>query len=146
LVPKIRVKLKSVELPEQIIFWRWVNVNILGVVTSNSVYHINISNDSKEVKVFDIVESMKNDQIIGYSLSPDEKWGALTGLFVTNEPVKVINGHIQLYWIDGGKQQLLEGHSCTFGRAYVHNETHKSNIFSFVEKKQSDKNSTMHIS
>jgi hypothetical protein len=89
---------------------------------------------------------MKSDQIIGYSLSPDEKWGALTGLFVTNEPTKVINGRIQLYWIEPGKQQLLEGHSCTFGRAYVHNETHKSNIFCFVERKLNEKNFTIHIS
>ncbi len=42
-----KAKLKHIEFAENIVFWKWVNSNILGVVTTNSVYHVNISNDSK---------------------------------------------------------------------------------------------------
>jgi hypothetical protein len=41
---------------------------------------------------------MKEDQIIGYALSPDEKWGALVGISSSPDG-KTVNGHIQLYLI-----------------------------------------------
>ena len=84
--------------------------------------------------MFDRAGDLKDDQIIGYVLAPDEKWAALFGIS-SPDGGKTINGHIQLYFIEGGKQQLLEGHACTFGQAYLHNESHKSNIFCFVERK-----------
>lgn len=66
-----KAKLKHIEFAKNIVFWRWVNANILGVVTTTSVYHVNISNDSKQVKVFDRAGDLKEDQIIGYVLGPD---------------------------------------------------------------------------
>lgn len=93
-----KVKLKHIEFSENIVFWRWVNANILAVVTTSSVYHVNISNDSKEVKVFDKAADLKDDQIIGYVLGPDEKWGALFGIS-SPDGGKTINGRIQLYFI-----------------------------------------------
>ena len=41
---------------------------------------------------------------------------------------------------------MIEGHACTFGTAYLHNETHKSNIFCYVEKKAGEQVSTVNIS
>ncbi len=138
-----KAKLKHVEFPENIVFWKWVNANILAIVTTSAVYHVNISNDSKEVKVFDRAPELKDDQIIGYVLGPDEKWGALFG--ISTPDGKTINGRIQLYFIEGARHQMLEGHACAFGRAYLHNESHKSNIFCFVERKANEKNSSVHI-
>lgn len=101
-----KAKLKHIEFSENIVFWKWVNANILGVVTTNSVYHVNISNESKQVKVFDRAGDLKEDQIIGYVLGPDEKWGALFGIS-SPDGGKTINGHIQLYFIENARQQLL---------------------------------------
>lgn len=93
----------------------------MGVVTSTSVYHVPIDvQDSKEVKIFDRSGDLKEGQIIGYVLGPDKKWCALFAIS-TPDGGQTINGHIQLYFIEGGKQQLLEGHACTFGKAYLHN-------------------------
>lgn len=137
-------KIKNAEFSENIVFWRWVSKNILAVVTTSSVYHVSIADGSKEVKVFDRSEDLKEDQVIGYALSPDEKWGALFGIS-SPDGGKTINGHIQLYRIEDNKQQLIEGHACTFGKVYLHNETHRSNVFCFVERKSGEKNSTVHI-
>lgn len=101
-----KTKLKNIQFTENIVFWKWVSPTILGIVTTSSVYHVNISNDSKEVKVFDKAVDLKDDQIIGYVLGPDEKWGALFGIS-SPDGGKTINGHIQLYFIEGGKQQML---------------------------------------
>lgn len=140
-------KLKHVELTENIVYWRWVNAAKLAIVTNSSVYHINIEDDSKEVKILDrsggLVEN-PTTQIIGYCLEPAEKWSALFGIS-TPDQGKTINGHIQLYFIEGSKQQLLEGHACTFGKAYIHNESFQSTLFCFVEKKQGEAVAKVHI-
>lgn len=141
-------KLKHIELSENIVYWRWVSTSKLAIVTGSSVYHINIDDEaSKEVKIMDrsggLVEN-PTTQIIGYCLEPAEKWSALFGIS-TPDQGKTINGHIQLYLIEGGRQQMLEGHACTFGKGYIHNETVQSTLFCFVEKKQGEAVSKVHI-
>jgi hypothetical protein len=37
-------KLKHVEILENVVYWRWANTTKLAVVTTSSVYHINIAN------------------------------------------------------------------------------------------------------
>lgn len=76
-------------------------------------------------------------QIIGYHLDSSEKWCSLFGIS-TPDGGKTILGHIQLYLIEGAKQQLLEGHCCTFGEAYVHSDQYLSNLFCFFERKAAD--------
>ena len=47
-------KLKSVEIGENIVFWKWATINKLALVTSNSVYYLNISNPNEnQVKMMD---------------------------------------------------------------------------------------------
>lgn len=49
-----KAKLKNIEFNENIVFWKWVNEQILAIVTTTSVYHVSIANETdKEVKVFD---------------------------------------------------------------------------------------------
>ncbi len=47
-------KLKHVEVNERIEFWKWLNINKLGIVTAGSVYQINLQNQNEGlVKMFD---------------------------------------------------------------------------------------------
>jgi clathrin heavy chain len=137
-------KLANLEFNDNITFWRWVDLEVLVVVTTNSVYHVSLANPEKEVKIFDRSGPLKDGQVIGYVLGPDRKWCALFAIS-TPDGGQTINGHIQLYLIDGGKQQMLEGHACTFGKVFLHNDTHKSNIFCFVERKAGETKSLVHI-
>ena len=92
-------KINSIEFHENIVFWRWVDPDILAVVTTSSVYHVSVAKpDEKEVKIFDRSGDLKDGQVIGYVLSPDHKWSAL---FAISSPDggQTINGHIQLYLI-----------------------------------------------
>lgn len=102
-----KAKLKNIEFPENIVFWKWVDEKILAIVTTSSVYHVSIANETdKEVKVFERNGELKEAQVIGYVLSNDKKWGALFGIS-TPDQGKTINGHIQLYFIEGQKQQMI---------------------------------------
>lgn len=100
-------KLKHVEILENIVFWRWVNNAKLAVVTTNSVYHLSIANfNEPQIKILDRAGALSGEnpvQIIGYNLEPAEKWCALFGIS-TPDGGKTINGHIQLFLIEGAKQ------------------------------------------
>jgi clathrin heavy chain len=39
-----KAKLKNIEFNENIVFWKWVNEQILAIVTTTSVYHVSIAN------------------------------------------------------------------------------------------------------
>jgi clathrin heavy chain len=41
-------KLKTIELTENIVFWKWVSTTKLAIVTNSSVYHINIANENEK--------------------------------------------------------------------------------------------------
>ncbi len=43
-----RKKLKDISFTEKIIFWRWVSVKTLAIVTPTSVYHVNIEIESEQ--------------------------------------------------------------------------------------------------
>ena len=65
-------KLKHVELFEQVVYWKWVNLSKLAVVTTMSVYHINITNTNEtHFKILDRAGTLSAEnpvQIIGYCL------------------------------------------------------------------------------
>lgn len=54
-----RAKLKHVEIPEAVVFWRWVSVTKLAFVTTTSVYQLNLQNpNEQQVKVMDRYENI----------------------------------------------------------------------------------------
>jgi clathrin heavy chain len=50
-----KAKLKSTTMNEDVVFWKWISETSLGLVTSTSVYHWNVFEESQAapVKVFD---------------------------------------------------------------------------------------------
>lgn len=76
-------KVKSVDFPENIVYWKWATNDKLALVTANSLYFIDISAPGDVYnKVMDRFENIKDPstQIIGYQTDSTEKWGALYGI------------------------------------------------------------------
>ena len=50
-----KAKLKSTTMNEDVLFWKWVSVDVLGLVTEASIYHWNVFDASQQspVKMFD---------------------------------------------------------------------------------------------
>ncbi|MCD7462055.1 Clathrin heavy chain [Datura stramonium] len=61
-------KMKSHQMPEQVVFWKWITPQILGIVTQTSVYHWPIEGDTEPIKMFDRAANLANNQIINCSL------------------------------------------------------------------------------
>lgn len=66
-------------MTEDCIFWKWVNVNTIGIVTENSVYHWTMDGDSQPVKMFDRHQSLNGCQIINYRTDESLQWLLVIG-------------------------------------------------------------------
>ncbi|KAK9949589.1 hypothetical protein M0R45_005106 [Rubus argutus] len=94
-LPKLRVemnfkilsmdgnKLKSHMMPEQIVFWKWITPNILGLVTRTEIYHWSIEGEKPPLKMFNRpCRKLSNNDIIDYHFEPSQR------LLVLNKTVR----------------------------------------------------------
>lgn len=65
---------------EDVVFWKWITVNTIGMVTETAVYHWSMEGDSQPVKMFDRHASLVGCQIINYRASADENWLLVVGI------------------------------------------------------------------
>ena len=50
-----KVKLKSTVMNEDVLFWKWISVDTLGLITDTSIYHWNVfdGNQGNPLKIFE---------------------------------------------------------------------------------------------
>ena len=62
--------MKSHNLTEAVVFWRWTAPNNIAIVTGTAVYHWSIEGESPPQKVFDRHEKLLDScQIINYQVN-----------------------------------------------------------------------------
>ena len=76
---ELRSRMKTFNMTEDCIFWKWVNVNTIGIVTETSVYHWTMEGDSQPVKMFDRHQSLQGCQIINYRTDESLQWLLVIG-------------------------------------------------------------------
>ncbi|KAF0717231.1 hypothetical protein AaE_010905, partial [Aphanomyces astaci] len=109
---ELRAKMKTHQMTEAVVFWRWITPNTIGLVTAGAVYHWSIEGDSPPQKQFDRHANLgPNTQIISYETSPDNQWLLLVGISA-GEGGR-IDGNMQLYSKDKKVSQVLQGHAGT---------------------------------
>lgn len=118
-------------MPEDVVYWNWVNPTMLCLVTASTVYHWTSNGDSSPTKIFDRHPSLANCQIINYKVNPDEKWMVLVGISANEGRVV---GNMQLYNKDRGVSQPLEGHAAAFSTLSLDPKFPKNKLFSFASR------------
>lgn len=68
-------------MTEEVVFWKWITLNTLSLVTETSVYHWSMEGDSTPVKMFERHSSLNGCQIINYRTDPKQAWLLLVGKF-----------------------------------------------------------------
>ncbi|ORY97188.1 hypothetical protein BCR43DRAFT_489386 [Syncephalastrum racemosum] len=126
---ELKTKLKSHIMNEDVVFWKWVDLKTLGLVTDRTVYHWSIEGESAPVKVFDRHSSLEGCQIINYRASSDEKWFVLVG--ITARDGRVV-GAMQLYSKDRGVSQPIEGHAAAFADLTLEGGSSPTKLFTFA--------------
>ncbi|KAI9890023.1 MAG: hypothetical protein M1814_004539 [Vezdaea aestivalis] len=123
-------KLKSTQMSEDVVFWKWFSQTTLGLVTNTSVYHWDIFDNSQTdpVKVFDRNANLSGSQIINYRVSDDGKWMVVVGISSSNNRVV---GAMQLFSKERGMSQAIEGHAAAFGTLRLEGASADTKVFTF---------------
>lgn len=58
--------MKAHTMTEDVVFWKWISVNTIALVTEGAVYHWSMEGDSLPQKMFDRHSSLAGCQIINY--------------------------------------------------------------------------------
>lgn len=124
-------KLKSANMNEDIVFWKWYSDTSIGLVTESSVYHWNVFDATQEapVKVMERNANLAGCQIINYRVNDDEKWMVAIG--ISQQQGRVV-GSMQLYSKERGISQNIEGHAAAFGTLKVEGAATPYKLFSFA--------------
>ena len=72
--------MKAHNMPEDVVFWKWINVNTVALVTEGAVYHWSMEGDSAPTKMFDRHPNLVGCQIINYRVDHSLKWLVLVGI------------------------------------------------------------------
>lgn len=77
---EMKSKMKAHTMSEEVMFWKWISVNTVALVTDTAVYHWSMEGDSQPTKVFDRHASLAGCQIINYRTDEQQKWLLLIGI------------------------------------------------------------------
>ncbi|XP_009396866.2 clathrin heavy chain 1 isoform X1 [Musa acuminata AAA Group] len=130
-----KTKIKSHQMPEQVVFWKWITPKMLGLVTQTSVYHWSIEGETEPIKMFDRAANLTNNQIINYKCDPTEKWLVLIGIAPgAPERPQLVKGNMQLFSLDQQRSQALEAHAASFASFKVVGNEKPSLLICFSSK------------
>eukprot|EP01116_Phalansterium_solitarium_P013913 TRINITY_DN3136_c0_g1_i1.p1 TRINITY_DN3136_c0_g1~~TRINITY_DN3136_c0_g1_i1.p1 ORF type:complete len:1727 (-),score=785.73 TRINITY_DN3136_c0_g1_i1:319-5382(-) len=127
-----KTKLKAYTMTEEVVFWKWLNGNVMGLVTKGAVYHWALdSKDDAPVKVFDRHQSLTDCQIINYRADAALKWLTLVGIAQREGRIA---GAMQLYSVERRVSQAIEGHAAAFAQFQVEGAPTQSTVFAFANR------------
>lgn len=126
---ELKSKMKSHVLTEDVIFWKWISVNTIAMVSEAAVYHWSIDGDSAPVKMFERHQSLQGAQIVNYRTDPSQKWLLLIGIAARESRVV---GSMQLYSVERKVSQPIEGHAAAFSTFKIEGNTQPSTLFTFA--------------
>ena len=104
---EMKSKMKAHAMPDDVIFWKWISLNTIALVTDTSVYHWSMEGESTPTKVFDRHSSLAGCQIINYRTDPSQNWLLLIG--ISAQANRVV-GAMQLYSVERGVIVSLHVH------------------------------------
>lgn len=125
---EMKSKMKAHTMAEEVQFWKWINVNTIGMVTDSTVYHWGMEGDSTPVKMFDRHSTLAGCQIINYRTDDKLSWLLLIG--ISAQANRVV-GAMQLYSMERKVSQPIEGHAACFGTFKTEGNPEPSTLFCF---------------
>ena len=116
-------------MTEDVVFWKWISVNTIALVTEGAVYHWSMEGDSLPLKMFDRHSSLTGCQIINYRTDAKQAWLLLIGISAQQNRVV---GAMQLYSVERKVSQPIEGHAAAFAQFKMEGNPEFSKLFCFA--------------
>ncbi|XP_064391416.1 clathrin heavy chain 1-like [Halichondria panicea] len=128
---EMKSKMKAHQMTDEIIFWKWINLNTIALVTETSVFHWSMEGDSQPEKMFDRHSSLTDCQVINYRTDKHCKWLLLVGISAQQHRVA---GNMQLYSVERKVSQPIEGHAAAFAQFKLPGNPEESTLFMFASR------------
>lgn len=137
---EMKSKMKSHTMTEDVIFWKWISVNTVALVTDACVYHWSMEGDSQPQKMFDRHTNLAGCQIINYRADAAQKWLLVVGISaqtgaeggMSADSQNRVVGAMQLYSVERKISQPIEGHAAAFTQFKMEGNPQPSTLFSFA--------------
>ncbi|XP_030381609.1 clathrin heavy chain [Scaptodrosophila lebanonensis] len=126
---EMKSKMKAHTMNEDVVFWKWISLNTLALVTETSVYHWSMEGDSMPQKMFDRHSSLSGCQIINYRCNASQQWLLLVGISALSTRVA---GAMQLYSVERKVSQAIEGHAASFATFKIEGNKEPTTLFCFA--------------
>ncbi|XP_001992484.2 clathrin heavy chain isoform X1 [Drosophila grimshawi] len=126
---EMKSKMKAHTMSEDVVFWKWISLNTLALVTETSVFHWSMEGDSMPQKMFDRHSSLNGCQIINYRCNASQQWLLLVGISAL--PSRVA-GAMQLYSVERKVSQAIEGHAASFATFKIEGNKEPTTLFCFA--------------
>lgn len=135
-------RLKSNEMNERIVFWKWLSDQVLGLVTLNSIYTWNVfdGTDAGPILLTSRHVSLNDCQITQFAANKSLNWFAIGG--IAQENGRIV-GHIQLFSKDRNISQPIEGHVANFTQLKLQGSSIETQLFAFATRNENG--GTLHI-
>uniref|UniRef100_A0A1I8GPI0 Clathrin heavy chain n=1 Tax=Macrostomum lignano TaxID=282301 RepID=A0A1I8GPI0_9PLAT len=128
---ELKSKMKSHNMSEDVVYWRWITVNTIGMVTEAAVYHWSLEGDQGPTKILDRHASLVGCQVINYRCDSSQKWSLLVGISAQSGRVA---GAMQLYSVERRVSQPIEGHAGVFVEFRMDGNAQPSSLFCFANR------------
>jgi clathrin heavy chain len=122
-------KLKSFNMSEPVIFWKWLNDEQLGLVTASAVYTWNVFDGNASSGPSLLTQrhaNLTNSQIINFVANEKLDWFAVVG--ITQESGRIA-GKIQLFSKQRNVSQAIEGHVAGFSSLQLDGGSSPTQVF-----------------
>jgi len=129
---KVRMKHHTITDNDKVVFWRWITPATIALVTNSAVYHWSMEGEGKPAKVFERDEKLNGAHILGYKVSPDDKWMSVYG--IKKGPTGSVDGCMQLYSKERSKSNVLEGHCSSFATVKPDGASNPVTVVAFAQK------------
>jgi clathrin heavy chain len=116
-------------MTEDVVFWKWISVNTIVLVTEGAVYHWSMEWLSLPLKMFDRHSSLTGCQIINYRTDAKQTWLLLIGQSTHQNRVV---GAMQLYSVERKVSEPIEGHAAAFSQFKMEGNPELSTLFCYA--------------
>ncbi|ODV95313.1 hypothetical protein PACTADRAFT_50053 [Pachysolen tannophilus NRRL Y-2460] len=121
-------RLKAFTMSEPVIFWKWLDDEVLGLVTQSAIFTWSVFDGTNggPIKLTDRHISLGSCQIINFVANEARDWFAVTGIAQENGRIA---GHIQLYSKQRNISQAIEGHVSKFSKIRLDGASVDTQVF-----------------
>lgn len=138
-----KLRLKSHTMQEPVIYWQWLDLSTLGLVSASALYTWDVFDGTADgpIRLSQRHQCLASCQIISFVADKDRSWFAVTG--IAQEDGRIA-GHVQLFSKTRNVSQAIEGHVAKFANISLPNSHAPTKVFCVANKAASGQGS-LHI-